>query len=107
MNKPKIVLLSAILAGSLFAGGKAALASDYGYDHGYGWRGGEIHSGFTAVERARHRLFADEAELRRDFRNGAGPGEIAYDRRMIARDRRILAEAQGYGWRDSGYNRGW
>jgi hypothetical protein len=100
MKKMKIVLLSGVLAGSLFVGGRAALASDYGY----GWRDGEIHSSFSAVERARHRLFADEAELRRDLRDGAGWAEIAYDRRMIARDRRILAEAQGYGWRDSGWN---
>jgi hypothetical protein len=111
MKKTKIVLLSAILAGSLFAGGKAALASDYGY----GWRGGEIRGDFAAIERARHRLFLDQLELRRDFRDGAGPGEIAFDRRQIARDRRILAAAhaelehdRGYGWRDSNWNRyGW
>jgi hypothetical protein len=105
MKKTKIVLLSAILAGSLFVGGKSASAYEYG------WRGGEIRSDFAAIERARHRLFLDEAELRRDLRYGAGPGEIAFDRRQIARDRRILAAAhgelehdRGYGWRDSNWS---
>jgi hypothetical protein len=112
MKKPKIILLSAILAGSLFAGGKAALALDYGYDHGYGWRGGEIRRDYLDVEQLKRRLFRDQLELRRDLRNGAGPAEIAFDRRQIARDRRVLAEAdaelehgRGYGWRDSNWNR--
>jgi hypothetical protein len=109
MKKTKIVLLSAILAGSLFVGGKSASAYDYG------WRGGEIRGDYAAIERAKHRLFLDQLELRHDLRMGAGPVEIAYDRRQIARDRRILAAAhgelrydRGYGWRDSSWNRyGW
>jgi hypothetical protein len=109
MKKTKIILLSAILAGSLFVGGKTASAYDYG------WRGGEIRSDFAAIERAKHRLFLDRLELGRDLRDGAGPVEIAYDRRQIARDRRLLSESyaelehdRGYGWRESGWNRyGW
>ena len=107
MKKIKIILLSGILAGSLFAGGKAAFAWDYG------WRGGEIRGDYAAIERAKHRLFLDQAEFRSDLRGGAGPAELAFDRRQIARDRRILAAAyaelehdrNGYGWRDSNWNR--
>jgi hypothetical protein len=56
-------------------------------------------------------LNLDILRIRLIIECGAGPAEIAYDRRMIARDRRILAAAhgelehdRGYGWRDSGWS---
>ncbi len=104
MNKIKIALLSGVLAGSLFVGGKAALASDYGYDRGYGWRGGEIRRDYADIAALKRRLYRSELELRRDLHDGAGPGEIAFDRRQIARDRRPLAEAYAELERDRG---GW
>jgi hypothetical protein len=107
MNKSKLIILGGLLAGSLFFGGKPALAVD-SWD--YGWHGGEIRRDYRDIERFRRKLYRDEMELRRDLRDGAGPGEIARDRRQIARDRQLLAEAYGdyghYGWRDSAWSRG-
>jgi hypothetical protein len=89
MNKTKIFIIGGLLAGALFAVGQPAFA-----DFDYGWRGGYHHTSY--IEMLNRRLTRNEIELRRDLRNGAGPAEIAFDRRQIARDRRLLSEA--YGW---------
>ncbi|HEY6198348.1 MAG TPA: hypothetical protein VI231_07065 [Candidatus Binatia bacterium] len=99
MNKSKKVLLGALLAGTLFAAAQPAFA-----DFDYGWRGGEIRRDYADIAALKRRLYGSELELRRDLRNGAGPAEIAFDRRRIARDRRLLAEAYAELERDRG---GW
>jgi hypothetical protein len=110
MKKSKLIVLGGLLAGALLLGGKPALALD-SWD--YGWRGGEVRRDYRDVERFKRKLYRDEMELRRDLRDGAGPGEIARDRRQIARDRQLLAEAygdyggHGYGARDSAWGSGY
>src|ERR1051325_1674267 len=87
MNKSKKVLLGALLAGTLFAAAQPAFA-----DFDYGWRGGEIRRDYADIAALKRRLYGSELELRRALRNGAGPAEIASDRRRRARARRLLAE---------------
>ena len=100
MNKTKKLIFGGLIAASLLAAGTPAFA-----DWDYGWRGGEIQRDYrynhtSYIEMLKRRLFRNEIELRRDLRNGAGPAEIAFDRRQIARDRRLLAEAyDNGGWR--------
>lgn len=108
MNKSKLIVLGGLVAGALLVGGKPALALD-SWD--YGWRSREVQRDYRDVEYFKRKLYRDEMELRHDLRDGAGPGEIARDRRQIARDRQLLAEAYGgygrygYGWRDSAWSR--
>jgi hypothetical protein len=102
MNKSKRLLLGGLIAVSLLAAGQSARA-----DVDYGWRGGEIrrdygYRDYSYIEMLKRRIFRNEIELRRDLRNGTGPAEIAFDRRQIARDRRLLVEAYDragwHGW---------
>jgi len=104
MNKPKKWIFGGLIAASLLAAGQPAFA-----DFDYGWRGGELrrdygYRDYSYIEMLKRRLFRNEMELRRDLRNGASPAEIAFDRRQIARERRLLAEAYAELERDGG---GW
>ncbi len=92
MNKTKNLIVGGLIAASLLAAGTPAFA-----DWDYGWRGGEIRRDYTDIAALKRRLYRSELELRRDLRSGAGPAEIAFDRRQIARDRRLLAEAYDRG----------
>ncbi|HEY1372277.1 MAG TPA: hypothetical protein VGH50_07385 [Candidatus Binatia bacterium] len=95
MNKTKNLIFGGLIAASLLAAGTPASA-----DWDYGWRGGEIRRDYTDIAALKRRLYLSELELRRDLRTGAGPAEIAFDRRQIARHRRLLAEAHDHGgWR--------
>ena len=102
MKKSKKVLLGTLMAGALFAVGQPAFA-----DFGYGWRGGEIRRDYADIAALKRRLYRSELELRRDLRNGAGPAEIAFDRRQIARGRRLLADAYGDSERDRSGSHRW
>ncbi len=100
MSKTKKLIFGGLIAASMLAAGTPAFADTF-----YGWRGGEIRRDYTDIAALKRRLYRSELELRRDLRNGAGPAEIAFDRRQIAHHRRLLADAYGdlrhdrWGWR--------